>query len=89
MSAIATPMIHTTNALVNPSEMVNIELCRGIAKVDSVPPTGVNQRPTYDIVFHIGESATGTPATIKWKYEDDTTRDADYLLVFAAASTAI
>jgi hypothetical protein len=89
MSAIATPMIHTTSANVNPSEMVNIELCRGISKVDVVPPTGVNQQDRYSIIFHIGDSSTGNPATIKWSYALEATRDADYVLVLAAASAAI
>lgn len=89
MSAIATPLIHSTATISGSSDPVNVETCRSITKVTVNPATGVNSKGTYAIVFHHNENGVGTPNQTEWKFEDEAARDAEYDLLIAMVSTVV
>jgi hypothetical protein len=83
MSAIATPMVHSTAVIGGSSDLVNVEVAQAVTRVTVDPVT--NQRGSYDIVFHFGG---GTPA-VHWKFVDEAARDAEYALLIAIISTVV
>jgi hypothetical protein len=89
MSAIVKPMIHTTTALTNPSEMVNIERCASISKVDTPSGPG-SSKERFEIHFVLAvDPRTGVPGTVVWSYATAVARNTDYTDIIAAASTAV
>jgi len=90
MSAIAKPMTHTTAALTDPSEMVNIEQCRYISKITVPKATSNSGSPIFGIEFRVSEGdRSGDPGVILWKYETEALRDNDYDRIISAFSTLI
>ena len=88
MSAITLPFVYSTNTLAGAATPpVNVENILTYDK-QAIPNTQTENIPdAYRIVFHTSEY--GVAKDITWRYADQATLDADYVLLLAATATTL
>jgi hypothetical protein len=85
MSALAKPMVVTTNTIA-PADPVNVELLTSFTKVDKPQ---INDIPAeYWIVFKLRGDNT-SPSEVVWRYDDSADRNTDYASVITYAAEDI
>lgn len=88
MSAIVKPLIQSTKVKSGASDLVNVEMCSSITKVDVPAATGINREDEFKIVFQTMND-DNSPIYVDWKYKLVADRDADYAAIVALAATVL
>lgn len=88
MSGILLPMVHTTNTSAGEAKPVGIDHIVSLDKFSGTNVVG-GGNIVHEIIFTVNAAGNQTSDLVRWRYDDEATRDADYTALLAIVSASL